>query len=301
MADDSLHPDETPEQQRYATPQKGVITSGLTEVSSEKLAEITSTFTKIAEGLILRGQQVSMDKWGMICLGDIHKAAGAPRSQGPHEWTRLKTTQGRINRVSNLNTRFSRNKEISGLKSAIYTKCGKGGGTFADARLALDYAEYLNPGLAIEVKEVFLRHKSGDETLADETLQRSTAKGNEWAATRALGRAKRHQFTETLKDHEVVNFGYADCTNAVYKELLGGTKKQVIAMRDLPKNVNLRDAIPTNELIYVMMAEALASERIDHENPRGNGPCAKATARSASFVKQAIDLDRKDRQKGLPH
>jgi hypothetical protein len=52
-------------------------------------------------------------------------------------------------------------------------------------------------------------------------------------------------------------------------------------------------------LIFVVMAETLASERIEDENPVGNGPRAKATARSVSFVRQAIEVDRKDRQKNL--
>ena len=173
------------------------------------------------------------------------------------------------------------------------------GGSWAHPVLAACYAGYLKPELEIEMREVWLRYKSADPTLADEVLQKATHEQNEWAATRAMSRAKRRQFTDTLKDHDVAGRGYPDCTNAVYKEVLGGTKKQVIEKRGLPLGTNLRDAIPKNELGYVMMAETLATERINEENPRGNGPCTFATSKSAGFVRQAIEADRKDRQKSM--
>lgn len=249
--------------------------------------------------MVIRGRKVGQDQLGLICLNDIHTAAGFSKNRTPHDWMRLITTQQRIEKVIKLNTGKSRNWTKIDMKTTYYTKRGAGGGTFVDARLALDYAEYLNPSLAIEVKEIFLRYKAADPTLADEVLERATDAQNEWAATRAMGRVKRNEFTAILGAHDVKGFGYGNCTNAVYKEVLGGTKKQVMANRGLPVNADLRDVIPKNELVYVMMAETLASERIQDEGPMGNGPCAKATAKSAAFVRQAIEMDRNDRQKGL--
>ena len=89
------------------------------------------------------------------------------------------------------------------------------------------------------------------------------------------------------------------CTNAVYKEVLGGTKKAVLIERGLPEAAKLRDKMSKDELVYVMMAETIARERIEDENPRGNKPCERASQRSASFVRQAIEMERKDRQRSM--
>jgi hypothetical protein len=125
----------------------------------------------------------------------------------------------------------SRNWTKVEIKSVYYTKVGANGGNFADPRLALAYAEYLNPKLALEVREVLLRHKSGDATLADETLQKSTPEGNEWAAVRALGRAKRRHFTNVLQGHEVVRpIDFATVTIAVYGAF-GGEQPQLSRLK----------------------------------------------------------------------
>lgn len=165
--------------------------------------------------------------------------------------------------------------------------------------LAAAYAGYLKPELEVEMKEVWLRYKSADATLADEVLERATDLENEWAATRALARVKRNEYTKALDEHGVEGFGYANCTNAVYGQLFDATAKKLKEQKALPKNGNLRNAMTKDELVYVMMAETLAKGRIEEERPAGNGSCARATKRSASFVRQAIDADRKDRQKPL--
>ena len=109
-------------------------------------------------------------------------------------------------------------------------------------------------------------------------------------------RAKRNEFTETLKDHGVVGYGYAQCTDAAYRQILGGTTKTLKQARQLPANANLRDHMPTDELVYVMAAETLAAGRIKDERSHGNRECTAATSRSASFIKQAIEADRADRK-----
>ncbi|WP_372603052.1 hypothetical protein, partial [Actibacterium sp.] len=121
----------------------------------------------------------------------------------------------------------------------------------------------------------------------------------EWAATRALARVKRNEYTKILDERGVEGFGYASCTNAVYGQLFDATAKKLKEQKALPKNANLRNAMTKDELVYVMMAETLAKGRIEEEKPTGNGPCTKATKRSASFVRQAIDAEKKDRQKPL--
>jgi hypothetical protein len=55
----------------------------------------------------------------------------------------------------------------------------------------------------------------------------------------------------------------------------------------------------TDELVSVMFAETLSRQRIEEESPTGNSQCYKATKKSSQFVRQAIDADKRDRQRPL--
>ncbi|MEP2889986.1 KilA-N domain-containing protein [Tateyamaria sp.] len=269
--------------------------SNIGPVSNGKLEKIKVTTDTIQDEFFLRSIKIRVDEGGFVSLNDIHKAAGFSKNKRPAQWQRLPSTNSLI--IATYERVVGKSHKGKVRTSEVYKATAEG--SWANPILAASYAGCLKPELEVEMREVWLRYKSADPTLADEVLQRATDEQNEWAATRALSRAKRNQFTDTLKAHDVTKYGYGNCTNAVYKEVLGGTKKQVIESRNLPAGVNLRDAIPKNELVYVMMAETLASERIQDENPTGNGPCAKATSKSAAFVRRANEGDRKDRQKGM--
>jgi hypothetical protein len=181
-----------------------------------------------------------------------------------------------------------------------YAKRGRGNaGTWAHPILAAAYAGYLSPKLEIEVREVWLRYRAADAALADEILQRAPPADNEWAAVRALARAKRVGYTDMLRDHGVDAKGYPMCTNAVYRQILGGSAEQVRRSRGLIRGANLRDNIGTDELSFVMAAEVLATDRIQEEDRRGNDECAWASERSAGFIREAIERDKRDRQRRL--
>ncbi len=272
--------------------------SNIGPVSDGKLEQTITTTTVVQEEFFLRNKKIRVDENGFVSLNDIHKAAGFSKNRRPIDWQRLPTTNPLIIALHERIVGKSHHSKFR--TSDVYrAKSGAKGGTWAHPILAAAYAGYLKPELEVEMKEVWLRFKSADPTLADEVLQRATEDQNEWAGARALSRAKRIQFTDTLKDHDVTGFGYVNCTNAVYKEVLGGTAKAVLKDRGMPHKSNLRDKMSKDELVYVMMAETLARQRIEDENPSGNVPCTKATARSASFVKQAIEMERKDRQRGM--
>jgi hypothetical protein len=249
--------------------------------------------------LVIRGRQIRFDKAGLANLNDIWTAAGFTKNQRPGDWVRLATTIRRIERVLKLITGKSRNYTKQDMHKVIKTVVGAKGGTYVDVRLALDYAEYLDPALAIEVKEVFLRYQSADPTLADEVLERATPEANRWAGMRALARSNRNSYTLTLKNHGVVAKGYMDCTEAVYQALMGGKSYQIRAKRGLPPKSNLRDSMNIEELAYVMAAEALSAERIAEENRQGNAQCVEASSIGASAIKSAIEADRLNRQRRM--
>lgn len=254
--------------------------------------------TDTANALVLRGRNIRFDENGLACLNDIHKAAGFTKNRQPAQWSRLPGTLRKMERVLELVVGKSHN--FGGKDMRLVYRSVRGSGSFADIRLALDYAEYLNPKLAIEVKEVFLRYKAGDATLADEVLQRASAEDNEWAAKRAIGRAVRLQYTAELKNRGVKEpTHYAACTNATYQNLFGQSAKEIRAAKGLPANANLRDKMDARELAFLGASEALSVERMEDEDSQGFKECHKATSKAAGAIRSAIETDRKDRQKRL--
>lgn len=248
--------------------------------------------------LTIRGRAIRVDENGLTCLNDIWKAAGFTKNQRPNDWARLPTTIKRMEKVLALITGKSRNYNKADMHRVFRTRRGADGGTYADLRLALDYAEYLNPALAIEVKEVYLRYKAADPALADDIMERSDGAANEWMAKRSISRATRLAYTDTLKRHGVVKPGdYAECTNATYRGLFGKRAKDLRTERGIKGNT--RDALDLKELATVSFAEVMASDRIEDEDCRGFGECHSATLKVASGVKDMIDRDMRDRQKRL--
>jgi hypothetical protein len=246
--------------------------------------------------LVIRGRTVRADENGLVSLNDIWEAAGFSKNQKPHDWSRLATTQKLIEAVLVRNTGKSRNWAKSDYTSTIYLKRGQGGGTFVDVRLALAYAEYLNPKLALEVREVFLRYKVADATLADDILERAAPEANEWAGVRALTRSTRNKHTAILQDHGVsAPIDFAKITNETYIALFDKPAKSLKAARGLKKNDNLRDKMGLSDLTYIMAAESLANERIEETNPIGATRCQIAVRTSATFIREAIEKDRASR------
>lgn len=252
----------------------------------------------VASELILRGRKVRIDDDGFVSLNDLHALSGLRKKKVPYEWTRLGTTHDLIAALHERITGKSRNSSFR-TSLVLRSASGANGGTWAHPILAAAYAGYLKPDLEVEMREVWLRYQAGDATLADEVLERATDEENEWAAVRALSRTKRRKYTETLSEHGVTGPGYGRCTNEVYQSLFDATAKQLKEQRGMGDKANLRDKLGTNELVYVMAAEALATERIQEESPFGNDPCARATRRSSDRIREAIEADRKDRQQRL--
>ena len=252
-----------------------------------------------ASALVIRGQNVRFDEGGLACLNDIWSAAGYTKNQRPGDWSRLEVTRRKIERVLELITGKSRNYDASDMRCVFRTKRGADGGTYADIRLALDYAEYLNPKLAIEVKEVFLRYKAGDATLADEVLQNASAEANEWVAKRALGRSVRLSYTAELKARGVNGYEYGHCTNETYVGLFNRTASELKADMALKKSVSLRDALSVNDLVKVAFSEVLSVERMETEHSQGFTQCRMATRVAASSVRRALVANKEDSQPRL--
>lgn len=244
---------------------------------------------------VIRGRIVRVDDHGRVCLNDLHQAAGFSKNKRPGDWRDLPTTAPFQLAVLERITGKSGNYTKDEMRLMIVAKPGANGGTYAHPLMALAYAEYLSDKLAVEVKEVFLRYKAGDATLADEVLERASPEDNEWAGKRALARAGRRPFTDTLQRHGVrFPYEYARCTDAVYIGLFRKTARELKRAKQVTSN--LRDAMDGVELTFVAAGEALARERIEQTKSNGAIACEAATLRSTSFLRDALEAERKDRE-----
>ena len=251
----------------------------------------------VADLPVLRGHQVRKDEHERVCLNDIWRAAGSPHNQRPFDWRRLPQTVGLLNVLVRNNAGKSRNIE----QAPIWTARGRSGGTFTDPRLALDYAEYLSPELALEVKDVFLRYLAADAALADDVLERASPEANEWAGIRALSRAQRRKYTDSLQAHGVKDGrDYAACSDTLYLGLFDKRAAALKASKGVSKKASLRDHLSTDELAFVVAGETLARERIEEEKADGGEACRVATQRSAQNLRRGMEMDRADRKGRTP-
>ncbi|MBN8968967.1 MAG: KilA-N domain-containing protein [Rhizobiales bacterium] len=245
--------------------------------------------------LKIRGRSIRSDENGLICLTDIWDAAGFKVNQKPGQWQRLDSTQKLFSALLERIVGKSHNSKKISVKSIYYSKGAAG--TYAHPVLACAYAGYLSPKLEVEVREVWLRYRAGDATLADDILERAGPAANEWAGVRALTRSTRNKHTAVLADHGVVRpLDFATITNETYIALFDRPAKALRSERGLKKSDNLRDRMTLPELTYIMAAESLANERIEETNPNGSTQCQIAVRKSASFIRDAIEKDRADRR-----
>jgi hypothetical protein len=228
---------------------------------------------------ITDGTTVRTNPDGLVSLTDLYAAAErAGQADGKRDPRRWKLQDGAdfIQVVAGtLNVP---------LRDIYQATKGKGGGTYAHWQIALAYAKYLSPKLHMQVNEVYARVKAGDVTLADEIADKATPAQQDWLAKRVAGKAVRGQFTSTLQAHGVQGRGFADCTNAIYRPILGGKKSEICAKRGLAKTTNIRDVMDLEQLTRTALAEIVARKTIERFNVRGNAPCALECSRAAERV-----------------
>lgn len=249
--------------------------------------------------LELRGTTVKEDVDAYLCLNDLHDLSGAADTRAPSKWRALPTTK-ELERALEANSRFSAIIAKTPSKSAAYSKRGKGGGTFAHHILALAYAEYLSPELAVDVRDTYIRLRSGDVEFLDEVSKKVDA-ARKWNGTRDASKAARERFTGVLAERDCDGNDIGYVTNAIYVTLLGGKAGEVKKNMSLPASANLRDNLDLKSLVQTMATEVMASERIeDDPDCKGRYRCYDATARAASFVKDAFEKERADRKPSAP-
>lgn len=241
--------------------------------------------------LSYQGSSIRKNDKGMVNLTDMWRAEGSPKGKPVAEWLRSPVTQELVDTLS-LNM---------GKSHVLQIKPGRGGGTWVTPSLAVSYAKYLSPKFHAWANQAIIERL---EEEADPELAYSRGRdrarrgwqrqghGEHWIQQRISGIEVRHSFTDALKEHSVVGIGYSACTNAIYRPVLGGSKKEVVARMNLPANANLRDNVSMVQLSAVQLAESLAEERIDQRNVHGNDACERICFESGSAVSLALNAAR---------
>lgn len=246
--------------------------------------------------LIIGSTPIRTNEAGLVSLTDIYAAAERegmvdgkldPRRWAEKPRAKKSGSSGKVSTSGGPGRDF-----IEFAAATLNVRCddiykgtrGKGGGTFAHWQIALAYAKYLSPALHMQVNEVYARFKAGDVTLAEEIADRASPADQERHARRMVGKVARTQLTHTLACHGVSGKGYADCTNAIYRPIMGGKKSEICAQRGLPAKTNMRDVMDLEQLTRTALAEILARKRIERFNVRGNAPCAAECETAARSV-----------------
>ena len=220
----------------------------------------------------------------LVCLNDLHAAAGSPQNQTPYEWSRLPSTRQLIdNLAENLHTGKSRIYKVS------KARVDRGGGTWGHKLLAVEYSGYLSPELRLKINETFLRAESGDVSLAAEIAEKASPEDRRRLKMRIDGIPQRNALTAELSVHQVHGKGFALCTDGTYIGGFGATARELREQRKLPAKANVRDAMTADELAVVTFAEVVARKRLEADQTIvGNIPCAQVCELAAANVQALL-------------
>ena len=198
-----------------------------------------------ARGLNLRGSTIRENS-GNICLNDLWERAGKPENQRARDWHRSKRAQALEKALqARIVEKFHKpQKDVDG---TTYYSVGRGGGalTYAHPVLALDYAEYVNADIGVEVREIFLRYRADDISLANDILDRIADQVQEdefRVKNRSEITLRNTELAEQGKKAGCTEYNYAELNNAGYRGLYNGLEAADIhKLKRLTKSQRILD------------------------------------------------------------
>ncbi|MDF7810925.1 KilA-N domain-containing protein [Hymenobacter sp. YC55] len=235
--------------------------------------------------ITINDHRIHRDKDGRLSVTDIWIGMGRLRSNRPAIWITLPTTLGFLSATE----RFLKVKKSDLLVSTV----GRGGGTYAHVQIALEYAQYLSPDLAVAVNQIFLERVE-EEKNPDLILDRAEATYRRRGFTesqiraRFQGKATRNRLVTVLAAHGVRKQGYRLCTNATYTPLWGGPAAVIRQRKNLSEKANTREHMSEKELVALHLSELMAAESIEQKNARGNQGCAAECFRASEAVAKML-------------
>lgn len=234
--------------------------------------------------------KVKSDTADRLSLTDIWKAAGRPKDNRPIDWLNLPTANGFVAAVAKC--------EKVEKSHLLETSRGRTGGTFGHRQIALEYAQYLNPDLAVAVNQLFfdrVAEEKNPDLIIDRAVRTYERRGYspEYIATRLNGKATRLILTSTLRQHGVsTSEGFRQCTNATYFPLFGGGTTVIRNKYKIPAKSSVRDNLPLLVLRGIEFAEALAADGIEKKGLYGVDACVSECNRSAQLVGEMVNKHR---------
>lgn len=244
--------------------------------------------TKTIKPLEYSGVSILLDPTShMICLNQLWHAVNKPKGKDPKRWLDLDQSELFL---------IALEKKLNAdLTDILRIVNGRNGGIWGHWQVALAYAKYLDPHLHIQVNE-WARRFVEEEIYPEQGVARAIdnwkrqGKNDAWIKTRLETKQIRHQFTSCLAQHGVSKpFHYAHCTDAINKEVLGGTAKQLKQKMGLTKSQSLRDSLSRVNIAALGLAEALAEEDIEDNSLYGYLECLNSCQLSGSKVKRALN------------
>lgn len=219
--------------------------------------------------LVVYGKRISQDRDGYISLTDLWRVAGRVDHKQPKYWQRIHLIRELISALSK-KVSVDHLNEQSSTKPMIYTTRGRDGSTYAHVILALAYAEYLNPEIGIEVRDIALRYWSGDVSLLDH-IARTRHEQHEEDTTRLATRGELRWYNQIiqylLRDLGARTPGdFGGFYNAGYQGLYNGEIENDIHRRKgLHKDQSIQDYMTSDELAPNLFTRSQARLRIEHE------------------------------------
>lgn len=168
--------------------------------------------------IIVCNTQVSINKDGLYCLNDLHRAAGGENRHRPSIWVDNNQTKELIEEISK-----------AGIPALVTVKGGNSRGTYVCKELVYAYAMWISAKFQLQVIKVF------DQWLNEE-YQRKAIRENAREGYKDLSKALKEYKGEKIKWYHYVN--EADMINLI---VLGCTAKEFRLNHNLKDNEPLRD------------------------------------------------------------
>lgn len=261
---------------------------------------------------------------GLVCLTDMWRAAGSVKSQKADYWLQQEDTCHLLlhfvleakPELKPILDRILEAKPTSGCRTLAYRHwakqvkqvaidtglitikrgSGKGCGTYAIDKLAIDYAKSLSPEFYVwvlaAVKER-IEEDADPELGIRRSRQRAVknwekqGKSPEYIGARLDSIPKEDHYEAVLSEHGVkVPRDFGICKASGYQPIIGRTQ-DFRAERGLKKGQNCKDGMTMEELAATDFVKVLSAKRIKTLNPYGTNLCAKI---SHNAGKEVADL-----------
>lgn len=241
--------------------------------------------------IILRNTRVTTDDRGNVCLNDLWKLAGSPDTKRANDWHRGQRAKAlRLSLCERIAENFGNSTKNA--EASVYYTAGRGmkARTFSHPVLALDYAEYLDAALGIEVRQTFIRYKANDVTLALEIM--------DGIVEQAEYDAQRVELRRLLKEHNKQSAGVAKGAGVTNFEayngaglsgLYGGLNKaELLKRKGLSEDANRLEHCGHEELAANYFKATQAIAKIKRDKIKGQTEANQAHLEVGQAVRNTI-------------